>query len=181
MLAGHQSWMPAATPAASDLRRARVPSQVSHPRSVSRAPAIEMSRLRTVLLLGTALLGVLAGTALLLSVVIEVPATVRADSFAENEAIARRFYATVNDAVRTGDLSLLDQVTVRNTDPMSATAGTRCDVRCRVSALHQLAPDVRLQVDDVLVDGDRVAARLTIQGNDRPELLGLPLQGDLAP
>jgi len=107
--------------------------------------------------------------------------TARADSVTENEAIARRFYAAVNDAVRTGDLSLLDQVTVRNTDLMPDTAGSICDVRCRVSALHRLAPDVRLQVDDVLVDGDRVAARLFIQGDDRPVLLGLPLQGDLAP
>jgi len=107
--------------------------------------------------------------------------TAHADSITENEAIARRFYAAVNDAVRTGDLSLLDQVTVRNTDLMPDTAGSICDVRCRVSALHRLAPDVRLQVDDVLVDGDRVAARLSLQGNDRPALLGLPLQGDLAP
>jgi predicted ester cyclase len=140
-----------------------------------------MGRLRTVLLLGAALLGVLAGTALLLAVVIEVPASVRADSVAENEAIARRFYAAVNDAVRTGDLSLLDQVMVRNADHMLDTAGTGCDVRCRVSALHRLAPDVRLQVGDLLVDGDQVAVRLSLQGNERPVLLGLPLQGDLAP
>jgi hypothetical protein len=38
-----------------------------------------------------------------------------------------------------------------------------------------------LEVDDVLVDGDRVAVRLSIQGNDRPAFLGLPLRGSLAP
>ena len=159
----------------------RVASQRSDPRSVSRVPATEMSRPRVVLLLGTVLLAVLGGAALLLAVVIEVPATARADSATENEAIARRFYATVNDAVRTGDLSLLDQVTVTNTDHLPDSAGTGCDLHCRVSALHRLAPDVRLRVDDLLVDGDRVAARLSLQGNDRPVLLGLPLQGDLAP
>ncbi len=132
-----------------------------------------MSWPRIVLLLGTMLLGVLGGTALLLAVAIEIPATARADSVAENAAIARRFYAAVNDAVRTGDLSLLDQV--------ADTTGTGCDVRCRVSALHRLAPDVRLQVDDLLVDGDRVAVHLSLQGNERPVLLGLPLEGDLAP
>jgi mannose-6-phosphate isomerase-like protein (cupin superfamily) len=119
------------------------------------------------------LLGIFGGTALLLAVVMEVPATARADSVAENKVIASRFYAAVNDAVRTGDLSLLDHV--------ADTAGTGCDVRCRVSALHRLAPDVRLQVDDLLVDGDRVAAHLSLQGNERPLLLGLPLQGDLVP
>jgi hypothetical protein len=132
-----------------------------------------MSWRRMVLLLGTILLGVLGGTALLLAVVIEVPATARADFVAENEAIARRFYAAVNDAVRTGDLALLDHV--------ADTAGTGCNLRCRVSALHRLAPDVRLRVEDLLVDGDRVAAHLSLQGNERPVLLGLPLKGDLAP
>jgi quercetin dioxygenase-like cupin family protein/predicted ester cyclase len=134
-----------------------------------------------VLLLVTVLFGVFGGAAILLALVTETPATARSDSGSEIEAIARRFYAAVNDAVRTGDLSLLDHVAVTNTDHMPDTAGTGCDVHCRVGALHRLAPDVRLQVDDVLVDGSRVAARLSIQGHDRPALLGLPLQGDLAP
>ena len=33
----------------------------------------------------------------------------------------------------------------------------------------------------MLVDGDRVAARLSLEGNDRPAFLGLPLRGNLAP
>jgi predicted ester cyclase len=173
--------MPAATPASSDLMLPRVASQRLDPRSVGSAPATEMNRLRMILLLGAALLGVLGGTALLLAVVTEVPATARSDSVAENEAIARRFYAAVNDAVRTGDLSLLDHVMVAHTDHMPDTVETVCEVRCRVSALHRLAPDVRLQIDDLLVDGERVAAHLSIRGNDRPVLLGLVLQGDLAP
>ena len=77
-----------------------------------------------VLLLGTVLLVVLGGAALLLAVVIEVPATAQSDSGAENEAIARRFYAAVNDAVRTGDLSLLDHVAVTDTEYMPGVMGT---------------------------------------------------------
>jgi hypothetical protein len=170
---GRQDRMRTATSASSDLMLPRVVSQGSAPRSVGRVPKAETSRLRMVLLLGTALLGVIGGAALLLAMVTEVPAAPRSDSVAENEAIARRFYAAVNDAVRTGDLALLD--------PMPDMAGAECDLRCRVIALHRLASDVRLQVDDVLVDGDRIAARLSIQGNDRPALFGLLLQGDLAP
>ena len=64
---------------------------------------------------------------------------------------------------------------------MAGAEGTGCDLQCRVSALHQLDPALRLQVDDVLADGDRVAVRLSIQGNDRPVFLGLPLHGTLAP
>jgi predicted ester cyclase len=133
------------------------------------------------MLLGTLLLALLGGGALLLALITDVPATASSDSVAEQEAIVRRFYAAVNDAVRTGDLSLLDDVAVTHTDRMPGAAGTRCDLRCRVSALHRLDPDVRLRVDDVLVDGDRVVARLSIQTSDRPALLGLPLHGTLAP
>ncbi|HZA92884.1 MAG TPA: ester cyclase, partial [Gemmatimonadales bacterium] len=133
------------------------------------------------MLLGTVLLGVFGGAALFLAVAIEVPETARADAGAANEEIVRRFYAAVNDAVRTGDLSLLDHVAVTKKDQMPGAAGIECDVRCRVSALHRLDPDVRLQVDDMLVDGDRIVARLSVQTNNRPAFLGLALQGALAP
>ena len=70
---GYQDWMPAVAPAASDLMLPRVASPGLDPRSVSGVPAAEMSRPRVVLLLGTVLLGVLGGAALLLAVVIQVP------------------------------------------------------------------------------------------------------------
>jgi hypothetical protein len=40
---------------------------------------------------------------------------------------------------------------------------------------------MQLTVDEVLVDGDRIAARVSVRGNDRTVFLGLPLQGALAP
>ena len=134
-----------------------------------------------VLLLGTVLFVVLGVSALVWTFVIDAPATAQSNPGAENEAIARRFYDAVNHAVRTGDLSLLDHVAVTNSEHRPGVVGTGCDLRCRVSALHQRDPGLRLKVDDVLVDGDRVAARLSIQGNDRPVFLGLPLRGNLAP
>jgi predicted ester cyclase len=134
-----------------------------------------------ILLLGTVLFVFLGVSALVWAIVIDAPVAAQSNPGAENEAIARRFYDVVNDAVRTGDLSLLDHVVVTNSEQMPAAVGTGCDLRCRVSALHHLDPGLRLEVDDVLVDGDRVAARLSIQGNDRPAFLGLPLRGNLAP
>jgi predicted ester cyclase len=131
-----------------------------------------------ILLFGTVLFVVLGVAALLFAVAMDMPATVRSAPGAVNEAIARRFYEAVNDVVRTGDLSLLDHVAA---DHMAGAEGTGCDLRCRVSALHQLDPALRLQVDDVLVAGDQVAVRLSIQGNDRPVFLGLPLRGNFTP
>ena len=181
MLARHRGGMHAATQAPPNLRASRGTVQSPDPRSIHRLRAAGKTWQGTVLLLGTVLLGVLGGAALFLAVAIEVPETARADAGAENEEIVRRFYAAVNDAVRTGDLSLLDHVAVTKKDHMPGAAGIECDVRCRASALHRLDPDVRLQVDDMLVDRDRIVARLSVQTNNRPAFLGLALQGALAP
>ena len=130
----------------------------------------------------SALILAILGSAALLAFTLGVPAIASPSAGAEEEAVARQFYAAINDAVRTGDLSLLDRVAAGiDRDDVQGAAETGCDLRCRVSALHRLAPDVRLGVDEVLVDGDRVAARISLQGNDRPVFLGLPLQDDLAP
>ncbi len=169
MLAEHRRWTHAIT---------RAPP---NPRSISRLYAAGKTRQRTILLLGTVLFVLLGGTALLFAAVAEAPATAQSDPGAENEAITRQFYAAVNDAVRTGDLSLLDHVAPSDRDDIPGVTGSGCDLRCRISALHRLDPDVRLRVDDVFVDEDRVVARLSILGNDRPAYLGLPLRGALAP
>jgi predicted ester cyclase len=94
-----------------------------------------------------------------------------------------RFYAAVNDAVQTGDLALLESVVAAEVldAPAGAAASSPCSLRCRVAALHHLAPHLRLAVDEVLVDGDQVAVRLTVQGEDQSRFLGLPLVGALAP
>ena len=171
----------AATHTPPDLSPLRLADRGSVPTSVLSWHPAETTPRRMILLLGTVLFVVLGVAALLFAVAMDMPATVRSAPGAVNEAIARRFYDAVNDAVRTGDLSFLDHMAVTNTDHMAGEEGTGCDLRCRVSALHQLDPALRLEVDDVLVDVDRVAVHLSIQGNDRPAFLGLPLRGNLAP
>ena len=181
MLAGRRSGIHAATQAPPNVNPS--PGTVQSPdlRSVQRVYSAGKTRQRTVLLLGTVLFVVLGVSALLWAIVIDVRATAQSNPEAVNEVIARQFYAAINDAVRTGDLSRLDPVVPAGIGDAASVAGSGCDLRCRVSTLHQLDPGLRLQVDDVLVDGDRVAARLSIQGNDRPVILGLPLRGNLTP
>ena len=67
---------------------------------------------RTFLLLGTFILASLGATALLVAFMLEGTAFARASSGVDGEAVARRFYTAINDAVRTGDLSHL--MNVRN-------------------------------------------------------------------
>ena len=171
----------AATHAPSDLAPPRPADPRSVPISAIGWHTAEGTPRRMILLLGTVLFVVLGVAALLFAVAMDMPATVRSAPGAVNEAIARRFYDAVNDAVRTGDLSFLDHVAVMNAEHLPGAVGPGCDLHCRVSALHQLDPALRLEVHDVLVDGDRVAVRLSIQGNDRPVFLGLPLRGNLVP
>jgi hypothetical protein len=122
----------------------------------------------------------LGAPTLLLGIVAEAPA--RAGVGGDREAVVHRFYAAINEAVRTGDMALLERVVaVESLAAAPADGGSsQCSLRCRVAALHQLAPQLHLTVNEVLVDGDRVAVRLSVQGHDRFEFLGLPLEGALA-
>ncbi len=38
-------------------------------------------------------------------------------------------------------------------------------------------PDLRVEIDDVVADGDRVALRLTIRGTHQGEFVGIPATG----
>ena len=153
----------------------------SEPQTFRHLPADGGPTPRTITLLTAVVFACIGATAIYLAIVIDAPATARADTGSENEAIARRFYAAINYAVRTGDLPLLERVAEIDANGTQASTEMHCDLRCRVGALHRLAPGVRLEVDEVLIDGNRVAARLSVEGNDRPTFLGLPLSGDLAP
>src|SRR5215217_8420210 len=144
----------AATHTPPDLSPLRLADRGSVPTSVLSWHLAETTPRRMILLLGTVLFVVLGVAALLFAVAMDMPATVRSAPGAVNEAIARRFYDAVNDAVRTGDLSLLDHVAMMNAEHIADAVGTGCDLRCRVSALHQLDPALRLEIHDVLVDGD---------------------------
>jgi hypothetical protein len=134
------------------------------------------------LLLGALLFTLLAAAAFALALVIEVPATASPILGADGEVIARRYYAAINEAIRTGDLSLLDGVAAPGADEQRSDAmAAGCDLRCRVAALYRLAPDAQLVIDEVVADGDRLAVRLHVEANDRPRFLGLPLLDDLSP
>lgn len=49
--------------------------------------------------------------------------------------------------------------------------------RLRLRRLHDAFPDMRMQVEDMVAEGDRVAYRATLTGTHRGELLGIPATG----
>jgi len=85
----------------------------------------------------------------------------------------RQFFQRVYNE---GDLAFLDQITAANFvshdrgNPTHDREGGKQIVRAIKSAF----PDVQFTADDVLAEGDRVAARFTMNGTHRGEFMGVP-------
>ncbi len=134
------------------------------------------------MLAGTLLLAGLGVTALLFAFAFDAPAIANPTFGAGGEAIARRYYTAINEAIGAGDLALLDSVMEGGGgDRGPGTLAAGCALHCRVAALHRLAPDMRLVIEDIVADEDRLAVRLRVDGVERFRFLGLPLQGELSP
>lgn len=96
----------------------------------------------------------------------------------DNNALIRRFYAAVNEALERGDIDpvarLVDPAFVDHAPRPGATAD-RAGFLQAMASLHAVAPQLRLAVLDLLAQGDRVAARVAPAGGDGASFLGWPL------
>jgi steroid delta-isomerase-like uncharacterized protein len=93
-----------------------------------------------------------------------------------NKAVVRRFFATVFNA---GDLAAAD-VLVREDylqhSPIAAPG--REGVKAFARGLRQAFPDLRLEIADLIAEGDRVVTRIVGRGTHTGgEFLGLPPKG----
>ncbi|HEY7035117.1 MAG TPA: ester cyclase [Thermomicrobiales bacterium] len=95
-----------------------------------------------------------------------------------SDTVIRRFYATVDDALASGDVTALAGVVAADFvdhDPRPGVAADRAGILHAVQSLHAVAPGLRLTVLDVLADGDRVVARVQVDGAEAGSFVGLPL------
>ena len=94
-----------------------------------------------------------------------------------NAELVRAFYATVNDAIRTGDADALDALVAPGfawCRPCPGQAPTLEDFRRHLAGLRRMAPEARLAVEDVVADTEgTVTARVHVTG--------YPLVGEPAP
>jgi predicted SnoaL-like aldol condensation-catalyzing enzyme len=77
---------------------------------------------------------------------------------------ARRFYEIVNQAMRTGDMAALDRVIAPaavDHDPVPGMAPGREGIKRAFADFRATFPDYRADVDDLLVEGDKAACRIT--------------------
>ncbi len=96
----------------------------------------------------------------------------------DEEAIVRRWF---EEGINRGDLSALDEIfdpEVVAHEPAGDVAGIDDGPRRAVQTLRAGLPNLRIEINDLLVDSDRVAVRWTATGSHEGELLGFAPTGN---
>jgi steroid delta-isomerase-like uncharacterized protein len=94
-----------------------------------------------------------------------------------SEALVRRFYDELWNAWR---LDLADEIVARDLEfrgSLGATAAGREEFLRYVEAVRSAFPDWHNRVEELIVAGDRVVARLTWTGTHRGEFAGIAPTG----
>ena len=99
-------------------------------------------------------------------------------SIETNKALVRRHY---EDLVNNYNLPAADEQVAENFidhgAPLDrANRGPEVAKQAMI-ALHTAIPDVRVVVDDIVAEGDRVAVRATWKGTFKAPLMGIPAPG----
>jgi steroid delta-isomerase-like uncharacterized protein len=94
-----------------------------------------------------------------------------------NKALVRRF---TNEVMNRGNLRVVDEIVapnaVNHSSPPGFPAGT-AGVKQMATMYRSAFPDVRITIEDLVAEGDRVAARWSATGTHRGELMGIPATG----
>ena len=83
----------------------------------------------------------------------------------------------IYDAINTGDLTLLEKsVAPGYVEHSEGFQGVE-PFKQQVAAFRAAFPDLRVTIEDVLIDGDRFASRTTVTGTNTGDLMGMPATG----
>jgi steroid delta-isomerase-like uncharacterized protein len=96
----------------------------------------------------------------------------------ENKAVVRRFNELVEEYWRTGDADAFDEVVA--SDLVHHAPGLPPDregMKQDLPMFRAAFPDMRLTVEDMIAEGDKVADRVTVRGTHEGELMGIPATG----
>ncbi len=95
----------------------------------------------------------------------------------DNKALVRRAY----DAINQNDLDALDEMVdsdVTDHDPAPGQGPGLEGVKQYFSALHSAFPDVHMDVEDMIAEGDKVVARVSMSGTHQGEFMGIDPTGN---
>jgi predicted SnoaL-like aldol condensation-catalyzing enzyme len=99
------------------------------------------------------------------------------DDSAANAAVVRRFYAAVNTALGTGDVTPIGQLVAADFvdhAPPPGVAPDRTGLIGYLKTLHATEPDLWLTAVDLVAQGDRVAALVRAEGTNGTPVPGFP-------
>ena len=97
----------------------------------------------------------------------------------ENKAIALRLYEEI---INTGDFDKADEVISpdlvdHEETPFPVPPGIE-GFKQGFSTFREVFPDLRMDVQDMIAEGDKVVARLTVHGTHQGEFMGMPPTGN---
>ena len=94
-----------------------------------------------------------------------------------NKAIARRF---IEEGINQTNLDIFDELVAPDFVNHSAPPGvppTREGWKQLATMFRTAFPDLHLQIEDEITEGDRVTTRFTAHGTHQGELMGIPATG----
>ena len=91
-----------------------------------------------------------------------------------SEEVMRRIFQQI---VVEGDLDLADELLDENYVEHPEDVPGRQAWKDRIAMFRRAFPDLSVTIDEMVVDGDRVATRTTIRGTHKEDLMGLPATG----
>ncbi len=92
---------------------------------------------------------------------------------ADNKALVHRLY---EDGFNAEDVGILDVLLAPHFVDHTAAPGQApgaAGIKDAWTRLHTAFPDIHLTVEDVIAEGDGVAARITLRGTHRGEFMGV--------
>ena len=92
----------------------------------------------------------------------------------DNKAAVRRFYEEVINGRNSGTIDEL--LTADSVDHTFASQGVEASKQF-FAMLFQAFPDLRVEVHDVIAEGELVAARVTYSGTHQGQFVGIPATG----
>jgi predicted ester cyclase len=98
----------------------------------------------------------------------------------ENKALMRRFYEEVFNR---GNLAILDELCASNFvdhNPFPGQAPGIEGVKQSFTAMRAAFPDMRVTVEDMLAEGDKVATHISFHATHRGEFMGMAPSGNEA-
>jgi hypothetical protein len=132
---------------------------------------------RQILLLSTAILLVaFAGGFVWAARPVQPVGTAQARS--AGDETAHRFYAAINTAIATGNLSAFRAAVASDfvdLAPLPGAGPGRVDLESYLLELNETAPDIRLEVEEMVADGERVTARVAVRGSYSGDVAGFPI------